>query len=367
MASASTTKLPHLVGARETFYDIESIESLFSCIFMRDGWVGLWLFASHEYDSISNDVLLNAMKKFVLKSKHFKEHNAGKKVRLSVDRFYCDDAASIERLRNELFRVISCEPISIDPDQSEGLVEYFGWNSSRYDLPLIAMSFIAASRSGADAMVDPAYIRRMSDLIIKFNGKPWEWPPFITVSTASEKLPLNGDLYKSIMNTALWQDGHIDIASVLRQSQSGDDSQFPPNLKREMARFGMDVIIDDAVVSWHGAMSENELSELIEYNCNDVLGTELIARNSVFRGSLETRDIVRSMYPYTSARAMPKSKLSRYEPPRRDCTTANLAGLVLIGEKRKKPRDWEGVMYAFPVPREGGEFETIDCLSTRRQ
>lgn len=368
LAISSSNKLSHLIGAPKVVYDFESIDSLFSCVFIKQDWIGLWVFADEEYDDVSDDDLWDMVAAFVRGSEQFRDDTDMDKLTLSVDRFHTGDRDSIKRFAREMNKLIMCEPLSIDPDQSPELVEYYGWNSQHYDLRLAILSYLALNLGtcGDHALPTPKDIRFLSDTIIGFKGRPWEWFDYVTASTRGTDFPIHGAVFKALENKAIYRDGHIDIAALIRQDASGDDALFPPNLKREMARFGMDVVIDDVVAGWHETLDKAALAKLISYNCNDVFGTKRIGDNKVVQGALQTRDIVKSMYPYASARSMPESKLSKYTPLGRDCTTASLAGTVLIGEKRIKPTDWKVVMYGFPIV-ENGRTRFIDLLEYAKQ
>ena len=142
------------------------------------------------------------------------------------------------------------------------------------------------------------------------------------------------------MNSALYADGHIDWARVAKLSDDGEDNKFPPGLKKEMARFGLDIVVDDLVAGEGGRhITRDELYDLLYYNVNDVYGTRRVGFNATIRAWLETRDIIHEAYNYTSAKSIDFSRVSRSKIPERDSTAANLAGNVLIGPKKIKPVD----------------------------
>lgn len=344
-------------------YDIESLPSVFTISFMTPKSYTLMFFGDETYDHITNDQLLEVMKNFArrphnLSALGWESIDSGE---INLKRYYVNNKSSIEALKRDLQRVLLCYPLDTDAHLcSQNFAEYWGWNSARYDLTLIILAFIMASKPFTGNAVDgyqiadvaPARIREMSDAIITFDDKEWKFPRYL-----EETIGISQKTYKLFRNEAIWADGHIDSAKFLRAEDTEGEAALPPALKKEMAKDGLDVIMDELVsISQTRSLTDQEIFDLIDYNMNDVMGTWLISQKPVIQAALETRDIVREMYPYTSARAMSRSLISKYTPAERDATTAQISGLVLIGPNRIKPEDNPVINYKFPLPKDGEEY-----------
>lgn len=352
-------------------YDIECLESLYTVIWMHSKAVTLWFFGDHCYDYISDNALEAALKVYIKDPKHIDKLaslgvTSADDLDVNVVRFYAGDRDSMTKLRQELNQFILCRPFSTDEQYTDSdFVEYYGWNSFRYDLPLNCLTMIALSDMKDQTQFKPSHIRRLSNTIIGFNGPDWKYPKHMEEQLVGTEVSVRASRYKQVFHMALYMDGHVDLAKLARAAEGGEESTFPPALKKEIAKYGLDIIIDEMVGSIDKfELGEDEIIDLCQYNLNDVVGTYLVGQNGVIQASLQTRDIVRRMYPYTSARATPANKLSDWAPAERDCTAATLAGLVLIGPNRRKPQDWEYVQYLFPVPDKDrpGEDKLVDLF-----
>ena len=240
------------------------------------------------------------------------------------------------------------------PANSSTITEWAGWNSDHYDLPMMAVARYLLGNK----LFSAKNLKQISDLLINLDCKPWRIWEEIENQTCGL---VWANKIKAIINRAKWCDGHIDWAKLCRAQDGGEEAKFPPGLKKEMAKAGLDIVIDENVsTNDYSTLSVPEILELVEYNANDVLGTFLVSQNQVLQAALKTRDTVRRMYPYTSAKNVSLEKINKYTPPERDTTTASLAGLMLIGEKRVRPMDYRVVSYDFPLP--SGKTDLLEYM-----
>lgn len=345
-------------NALRVTYDVESTPNLFTLAMIHDKALSLIFFGDEQFDNLTNEELINQMKNFAKKEDTLKDLNISSHEELEYNlyRYTSGDEESMNQFRDDLALMVTCKPLKSDRKYTNDyqFVEYCGWNSAKYDMPLLVLIKLLLDAKGKD--VTPKDIRHISNLIIKFNDRDWKFPEFVETETAGLIKQSNFKLNK---NLALWSDGHIDWAKIAKKTEDGSEGKvMPPGLKKEMARFGKDIIIDESVASDDEKIwTDEERADLVDYNFNDVLGTKVIGQNSFLEGELRTRDKIRESYPYTAAQFTPMDKLASWVPEERDVTAARLAGLVLIGEKRIKPKDWSGVQYTFPIPNPEKENE----------
>lgn len=336
-------------NARDAYYDIEVLHDIFTSLFMTKGYVDLWVVTDEYYDHITNEQIADAMHDFLHDDDVVKLLGEPE---FRLFRFKQSDSHT--DLLRLLGRFINCQTLWLDKDRNQ-FTNFYGWNSARYDLPMLAA---ANSIVSTNKKLNPSILKRASDNLINFDGPPWKSLAALT-DGLSPILELGA--LKNKLNVASWRDGHIDVAKILKSTDDGSESRFPPGLKKEMARFGLDIVIDEAVSGPNKRLTDNEFLELIKYNGNDVLGTMLTSRNDVAAFGLSTRDTIRQMFPYTSARSTPFDKITKYTSPERDATAANIAGLVLIGPDRSKPVDYEAVSYLFPLAN-GTKVDLLDYM-----
>lgn len=349
-------------------YDIESLGSLFTAIFMHDNALTLIFFSDDRYDFITDDDFLDVMKKFTSEKTHMDSLGieSPDDIDYRVYRYRVGNRRDMKEFEKFLLKFMNCKPSIDDIQYGKEFVEYCGWNSARYDLPLMLLIYMLLTEKGENTT--PYDIRLLSNMIIGYDGPPWGFARHLEEETANS-FKIEASDYKTFFNQAIYADGHIDWAKIARAADGGDELKFPPGLKKEMARFGMDIVIDEMVSSDgpETIHSAEEVLDLVYYNINDVLGTRLVGRNSIIQAGLYTRDIVRQMYPYTAAKSMDFDKVYRYTPSERDASAANLAGTVLIGPKRRKPEDWSEVRYEFPVPDGKGGTKIVDLFDHIRE
>lgn len=343
MTKPVTVDLSYKDNARRAYYDIEVLNDIFTILLMTEGHITLILLNDPKYNYVSDEEINKSISVWISEHRDDVEKVCGPNAEFDLRRYTTGE--KMNALRSDLDTILASGSLW---DTGEQFTEYAGWNSNYYDMPMMCGARLLFEGNS----LDPAKVRALSDAVVSFDGKPWElW------SSIEENTGLVRE--KSInvrMNLATYTDGHIDLALLARIVKSDDvgaESKFPPGLKKEMARSGMDIVIDDAVADAdYNGLDHEEFLELLLYNANDVLGTGLVANNRVIVGQLKTRDIVRRMYPYTSARATPLEKVTVYTPAARDATAAQVASLVLVGPNRSKPRDYPAVNLTFPVPGE---------------
>lgn len=341
-------------------YDIESTPNLFTLAMIHDKSLSLIIFGDKQFDDLDEGDLVRQMRDFAAKRTNKKLLGIESEDELTyiVKHYKQGNAADMTRLARDMIAMQTCTALDTDKHLGYNFVEYHGWNSARYDLAMIICIKILAQ--ALKAKLTPQIIRQVSNAIVRFDGRPFEFAKHL-----EEKMEglIRANDFRRERNIAIWFDGHLDWAAIARQQDGGEESQFPPALKQEMAKFGLDIIIDESVGDNDEKIwTEEEKADLVEYNFNDVLGTRQISKNKILVGWLVSRDIVRRMYPYTSARATPYEKLEFMDPSERDCSAANLAGQVLVGPNKIKPIDWETVKYEFPVPDGKGGTKIVDLL-----
>lgn len=355
----------------EITYDIESIYSVFTNTFIDNDSITLMFFGDNYYDRIPDEQLLQPIYDYVEKN-HLMLERAGISTNpdIKILRYYSNSYEDAEKLGRELSRILYCHPLS-NMDVKKAPVTYCGWNSYRYDLTLMAMTASVLLAPGSLDDFHPALIRSLSDCIIHYSGPDWAFSRNVKeILDKGEfmkthwKQRWDEATYKKNFNLAMWSERHVDWARLGRVTEEGQANAYPPSLKKEMARYGFNIVMDEQV-SMGGTdfLDDDLIYDLIFYNVNDVVGTRLIGQNQVIQSGLTTRDTIRRLYPYTSPKSTPFNKLSKWNPAERDCTAATLAGQVLIGPNRKKPVDYKQISYYFPL--KNGEF--VDLLEFMKE
>lgn len=366
--------------ALRTDYDIESVHEAFTVAFIDEKNMTFIMFGDPQFDDLSDEEIIQQMHDFAAKPTNMEllEINDYREMNYHLLRYHQHNEKDRERLVSELRTIISCsvmkpvKAVYLKEGRKVDFVEYCGWNSYRYDMPLLLLVREFCAKVTAEYF-EPKYLRRLSDLIINFEDRPTKFPYYLEETMRENKEYFGGVVikakeYKVAFNQALWHDGHIDWAKIAKANgdngSSNEDSKYPPSLKKEMAKSGLDIIIDSLVaLNNQHIWTDDEKKHLIEYNFNDVLGQRTKSKNAVIQGQLRTMDKIRQKYPYTAARYMSFDDTYRYQPQERDATAASIAASVLIGPKRIKPKDWDYVQYLFPVPKEDGSgMVTVDLL-----
>lgn len=343
-------------NARRAYYDIEVLPDVFTNLLITRGHVTLMLLAESTYSGITDEQITESMNDWMQQNMEDLVQLTGENPVFDLRRHTVGEP--VRALRFDLDTMLSCGSLW---DDGEQFTEYAGWNSANYDLPMLC----AARLLYTSGTISTREIRTISDALVSFDGKPWELWAGIEKDTGL----VREKSMKARLGWAAYADGHIDLAGLARivnSDDTGAEARFPPGLKKEMARSGMDIVIDENVSSEdYAGLDETSFIELLRYNANDVLGTGLTAGNRVIVGQLATRDIVRRMYPYTAARATPLEKAAKYAPAARDATAAHIASLVLVGPNRAKPRDYPGIDYTFPIAE--GKVDLLDYMRDHEQ
>lgn len=282
-------------------YDIESTPNLFTLAMIHEKALTLIIFGDEQFNDLDEEDLIRQMKDFASKrvNKRLLGIESIEELDYIVKHYKVGNAPDIVKLGRDMSAMQMCTALDTDKHLGYNHVEYHGWNSARYDLPMIVCIKMLAQ--ALKAKLTPQMIRRVSNAIVRFDGRPYEFAKHL--EEQMEGLIRAND-FRRERNIAIWFDGHLDWAAIARQQDGGEESQYPPALKSEMAKFGLDIIIDESVGDDNEKIwTEEEKADLVEYNFNDVLGTRQISKNKILVGWLVSRDIVRRMYPYTSARA----------------------------------------------------------------
>ena len=354
----SEVDLSYKINARKAWYDIEVLEDVFTLVIVSEGHIRFVSIESPHYQHNPGDRVKSSLKDMMDSISLAKEANiVGDGYNVSLLRASTDDKVALARVQSVIDHLLEC----VDLDDYESFTEYYGWNSSRYDVPmLIAISTRLSSGGNDDVCHD---FKSYSDALIGYDGPPWGQMKHLAEVVAKSTRPAS---YRQMMRksrVADWSDGHIDLALIAR-SDDDDDPKFPPGLKKEEARYGLDIVIDEVVSNGSSHLSHEEFIKLCQYNLHDVIATALIGRNSIIEAGIQTRDIVRRMYPYTSARSVRID--SNRSIPTRDVTAAQLAGLVLIGENKSRPIDSKAVSFDFPIA-DGSTVDLLDFMMEHEQ
>lgn len=351
---ATSVDFSYLKNATRFTYDDESTVELYTKAIIDDNALSLIFFGDEQFDSLTDETLIQQMKDFANKeqSKHYLNISSADDLDYHLYRYKMGDVDSMNEFAKEMMNIVLSRPLSKSKDKAlengnGEFAEYCSWNGDRYDVKLTILIAIAART--VKGKLTPQMIRMFSNWVIEFDDREWKFPEYIE-ERSHGMIPAK--TIKRYINLAKWTDGHIDWAKIAKSKiDSTEEKQVPPALKKEMARFGLDIIFDETVGYDHKRIwTQEELDTLVDYNFNDVLGTMVIGRNGMLLSELKARDMVRELYPYTSARATDISDIDRYTPADRDATSANLAGLQIVGPNRIRPKDWETVRYQFPVP-----------------
>lgn len=360
-------------------YDIESLGTLFTIVFLHDYAMTALVFGDSEYDHISDHDMKESMKKLMSQKgmlTTFDNASGADDLDYNIIRMSTSDDDATDTLSMTLNSIMMGRPLPTDRSYGFGTVTYCGWNSHDYDLPLMVMTRLcieSAVRTSNNAehpyAITPRDIRHLSDVIIEFDGAPWRFAQHME-DKLSQQFPITAKSITNTLNLVYSQGCHVDWARAAKLIDGGQETRYPPGLKKEMARFGLDIVIDDLVLgegSRH--ISDDEFVNLLYYNANDVLGTRTIGMNDVLQSKLATRDTMSELYNYVdpsynrdaimdtamNTTGRHTSRRHRHTVVERDTTDANLAASVLIGPHRIRPQDSERVNYLFPLPDSDAE------------
>ena len=357
----------YLKDAVETTYDLECMIELFTNAMISKNNFSIVLFGDEQFSDITEKQIEKQIDNFIKKPdtiRMLKQVGITNPQELGRNAyvFKMGDANDMAQFEAMLRTQLLCEtlPHDIPYANKYNFAEYRTWNGAQYDLPLLVLTYLWVKLKKEETR--PSDLRKLSNIIIRYKGRPHQFPEYVERCT---KGVIKATAYRYFRNLALYKDGHIDWARLAKKDTVDESSEnlTTPGLKKEMAKNGMDVIIDELVASDEPHVwTDEEKAHLVEYNFNDVLATLVESENKFLKSRLFIRDTIRAMYPYTAARSMDMTKLTRYTPRERDATAAQIAGWVLIGPNNVKPVDYDFVDFAFPVPNpdKPGEMMWVD-------
>lgn len=235
--------------------------------------------------------------------------------------------------------------------------EYIGWNSQKYDMPLLCLLY--AYYDVNDEVPKARDIRHWSDDLIENELSAYQL--FKKVANQLE----NGTLYQRAINyykQAMTSLRHIDAGKL---NEKACRKGLPPSLK-SMASFTGDNVLDDETTrldfKWSSfnydnvvpdsakskvnsdySLTQEGVEDLMIYNINDVIVTANIFGTSEYKGNLEIKDLLRKQFPFT----LDDSKNQQILP--RDASMPRIAGKIMIGKENYKFKDIRGVDYYYNV------------------
>lgn len=355
--------LSFLKNPLEETYDIESTPDVFTTAFINNHALSFMLLGNEQFNDMTEDRIDEQMCLFLDKP-HVQDIlniSSYKDMGRHIYIYNENDPESSKQLQKHTQSILTCHSLPHSKQYNENkhdFTEYWGWNSSRYDMLMFVLINLwtqAKRKSGITA----SDIRFLSNIIIEFRGAPYRFYDYVEQKTMG-LIPSNQ--VKFYVQLAIWSNGHIDWAKLLADTgDGGTDNVIPPGLKREMAKAGLDVIEDENIISDDSIVwSDYDKDHIIEYNFNDVLGNYYFARDEQIYAKLKVRDGIREMYPYTSAKFTKVDRIGKaYSIPERDGTESELASLMVVGPKRIRPKDNDTVSYLYPLPKEQGSDELI--------
>lgn len=370
MLVSDVLDLSHLDSPYEVTNDDESTPELYVAAFISDDTLSLMFFGDEQFDDFSNEEIEKQMRAFAAKpqTRELMKVDSIDDLRYHIYRYYQTDE-DIARLEHDLMCIVNCKPLPLDEPYygQDAFVAYHTWNGDTYDDILKIMILLSARK--IKGKLSPYITRQLSNLIIHYKGRPYEFFKYVEHQTRTN--PVFGDLNKTplieaelklMRNMARYADGHVDWAKIAKaeSNDEGEGTVMPPGLKKELARWGYDVIFDESVtVDERRIWSQEDKDTLVDYVFNDTLGTRDLSKRVTLRTALTTRDTIRKQYPYTSAQSINFADLTKKEPPARDDTSARIIGSVLIGPKKIRPVDSETIHYNFPIPVNGDLEKTM--------
>lgn len=240
-------------------------------------------------------------------------------------------------------------------------VEWYGWNSKKYDLFILSVIF--AFIKVKERLLTTREIRQLSDLIIQDNKKYGR----LFFGAVEELFPESLDVVdraKELYYDALSGLMHIDVGSLNESGGSGRKGMtFMYSLKETSAYVGLDVLDDELTKvefnQWgnsyyenlddtlkerlqpNGALTSEGLVGTLVYNIRDVINTGLIFQEPEYEGVLGVKDTLRETYDYITLH--PKGYTFGQVP--RDGTMAQLSGKLIRGEEQVALSDIPAVSF----------------------
>ena len=164
----SEVDLSYKINARKAWYDIEVLEDVFTLVIVSEGHIRFISIESPHYQHNPGDRVKSSLKDMMDSISLAKEANiVGDGYNISLLRASTDDKVALVRVQGVIDHLLEC----VDLDDYESFTEYYGWNSSRYDVPmLIAISTRLSSGGNDDVCHD---FKSYSDALIGYDGPPW--------------------------------------------------------------------------------------------------------------------------------------------------------------------------------------------------
>lgn len=324
-------------------YDIESLNGIWTnTIYSNENCICM-VFVDDCYSSdVTEETFSKPLADYIKDHPQYCNQNVDVKVLL-----YTKD--NLKKLSFDIRRILYAQSI-VDGAPCE----YYGYNSFNYDLPFLAMILHVLK---ANKTITASDLRTLSNAIV--NAHTSIYKLFESVESylnhIDVDLTFNADKAKALFNQAIYTDKHIDASKLINKG-------IPNSLKFEMAKAGMDVIIDDDVAeSGEVTGGVNGMYNLVYYNLNDVIGTNYLMLSNKSKSELSLRDYIRDVRPYTSARYSKMDIASKYMPLPRDVELFRLAEVVVNGGFTIKVKDYEGISYNFAV--NGKKVDLLDYMS----
>ena len=324
-------------------YDIESLNGIWTnTIYSNENCICM-VFVDDCYSSdVTEETFSKPLADYIKGHPQYCNQNVDVKVLL-----YTKD--NLKKLSFDIRRILYAQSI-VDGAPCE----YYGYNSFNYDLPFLAMILHVLK---ANKTITASDLRTLSNAIV--NAHTSIYKLFESVESYLNHIDIdltfNADKAKALFNQAIYTDKHIDASKLINKG-------IPNSLKFEMAKAGMDVIIDDDVAeSGEVTGGVNGMYNLVYYNLNDVIGTNYLMLSNKSKSELSLRDYIRDVRPYTSARYSKMDIASKYMPLPRDVELFRLAEVVVNGGFTIKVKDYEGISYNFAV--NGKKVDLLDYMS----
>lgn len=245
--------------------------------------------------------------------------------------------------------------------------EWRGWNSKNYDLMIL--SVIIANISQKMRVIDTQLIRKLSDtIIVKGYSNPYLFFKYLR----DELFTSNNDWVdyaEEFYYECLVSLRHIDTGALNekgKDNSAGKKFMFP--LKSMSSFLGMDVLDDDTTrlvfdndftekwttfpkeiqekINPRGALTDKGLAEMMIYNVRDIINTGLIYEEPEYKGALESKDMLRQLFPYLNKNMNGDLRPDRKILPR-DATASQMAGKIIRGPRQVRLHDNEAIDFTW--------------------
>lgn len=251
--------------------------------------------------------------------------------------------------------------------------EYYGWNSDKYDLPI--MVYLYSYMLNSNHLPPRAsLLRELSDAVITKELRSFYALSNYVSGNTKIKPKMNDDA-KRIYKTCIETQNHIDIGAINEKSKdTKKGSQFMFPLKVMASYCGLDIVEDEttrldfdnwnyetleprfkASVYEDKTLKQNALYEMLHYNINDVDVTYKIALEKEYFGTLTVKDGLRSNYPFLLQPDEKGRVLGR------SATMAQLSGKIIRGENQNVLVDDPTVDLTYPFA-DGHEENLLDFV-----